>query len=348
VIVTPPSTTTTWASICVVEFTGSNWTVTREPTGSGTNAFGAAYTTGAENSINLGSTLSDVTKAFWFFYSQQTGTALTRSSDVAHAVKIISTTQFSLFTQKANLSNSAWAYYVVENSQADGTARNLSVQTMGATWVSGSTTPWDTTTATPTTVDAMDETSVMGCKSAPANISAAPSQGQVGAILTNTNEVTLVRGTDVNDTYWRLQITEWPEDPDVGGVTVLADLLSSTVDIYQPTLEIPVAVEPATLDSSVDIYQPTIDIAGGPVTVLADLLSAAATLYQPTIDVAVVPVTVLADLLASTVTFYQPVLSGVAITDLIRVGEAEILRATAQDTEVLTAIAQDSEVLREA
>ena len=220
-------------SYAVVEFTGSNWTVNRQEFDTSVTTWGR----GNDNSgtVALSTSVADTSKTFLYcqYSTSNDGTGL---DDAGDAVTLDSTTNLRLINRSSNGTRRK-VVWIIENSQADGTARNLVVQRgLFSSDTTGGTeeTEWDDTIST---VDALDETSAFATASVDGSGSAYP-RGAYDVRLTSTTNIKFTESDNGQERriYW--EVVEWPEDPDAGGTDDLTaqDISASTSTVDQATV----------------------------------------------------------------------------------------------------------------
>lgn len=209
-------------SIAVVEFTGSNWTVDRFTT----DTTGTTWSPGDSNNFTVahGVTISDVTKAFAIAY-YATDNDPGGIDDAGDAVSLDSTTNLRIYNA-VTAGTRRKAGWIIQNSQSDGTANNLSVQ--HHTWADDTTTGSEERVFTETGFTAVAdiaETSVFVTCSVEGGGAALP-RGYIDYRLTATGTLTLTECDNGQERRFAAEIVEWPEDPDAGSTPTLVTLIT--------------------------------------------------------------------------------------------------------------------------
>jgi len=215
--------TTCGASVAVVEFTGSNWTVTREEfTTTATD-----WTTSATNNnttYTLGTSIASKLKTF-LHVQMRSSHDPTGLNDAGDNVELNNTTLLTV-RNRVSTGTKTKVAWVVQNSQADGTARNMATEQIAAYWTTGS----DPSTSSQTltiTVDAMDETSIMGeCCSCDGGGTTMP-RGNPNVRLTSTSNVDFWRADGGQELRISAIVVQWPEDPDAAGPSTKCYIINS-------------------------------------------------------------------------------------------------------------------------
>lgn len=200
-------------SYAAVEFTGSNWSVAREEF----STTGTAWATSNDNefTVNFTTALADTAKAFLevqYRHNTVTNCTLAQQWD---AVGINSTTAMRLSNRNISGTRTK-VVWVVENSQADGTARNLSVQHFHVRDDTTSGSEERVFTQSVTAVDDTEQTSVMGANAsmdgtATGNIFS--NRGAIDFRLTADDTVTFTESDNGQERRYNFSVVEWPEDP---------------------------------------------------------------------------------------------------------------------------------------
>jgi len=200
-------------SYAAVEFTGSNWNVAREEFATE----GTTWLIGNDNEFNVNFTtaLADTAKAFLEVqYRQDTITNCTLA-DQWDAVGIETTTQMRI-SQRRTTGVRTKVIWVIENSQADGVARNLNVQHFHIRDDTISGAEERVFTQTVTAVDDTEQTSVMGANASMDGTDTTNIFSNRGAIdfrLTSTTVVTFTESDNGEQRRYNFSVVEWPEDP---------------------------------------------------------------------------------------------------------------------------------------
>ena len=230
-------------SYAVIEFTGSNWTVDRfEFTTTGT-----AWTTTDNTSFTVahGVTVADAAKAGVFEMQYSTSNDSTGLDDAGDAFYLDDTTNLRVWN-RATAGARRKVAWILQNSQADGSARNLKVQhveyrddtTSGAEprgWTFNLTTDPDSGSGS-TLVAPLDETSLVGSASVDGTGTAFP-RGAIDYRLTGTNEITFRESDNGQERRIAMEVFEWPEDPD-SGVTEEPGAGAITITGQIPTITV--------------------------------------------------------------------------------------------------------------
>lgn len=216
------ATSTGSVSYAVIEFTGSNWRPVQRLAFTNSGIGGSVWSTGAQTVATTftlasvgGSDLLDASKAFLHCqYTYGGGTA--GLDDSGENVEIASATQLTHRCRAVSDSTlRQHVVWIIENTQADGTARNL-VSEQIAFYIGTGGTEEDTRTQACTAVDSIDESSIWGeCCSCDGGGTALP-RGANTVRLTATDTVTWVRSDNGQEQRMSWQVVQWPEDPDGG------------------------------------------------------------------------------------------------------------------------------------
>jgi hypothetical protein len=265
-----------WVSYAVIEFTGSNWrNVQRIQTDTATTAWTSADVPGAGYTVSIPTTLLDASKAFVHvqYATSNDGTGLDDAGDNA---TIDSTTNLRLWS-RTTAGTRRKVVWLMENTQSDGTARNLTVQRHNYYQDAGGSEE-RTTNRTITTIDATDETSVCLTVSCDGSGTAYP-RGCVDVTgLTTTNLE--MRTSDSGQEYqYAIEVIEWPEDPDAGGTdNLLAEDVESASEVTSPAIGQTHALNASDVESASEVTAPAV---GQVHALLADDVESATELTAP-------------------------------------------------------------------
>jgi len=187
------------ASICAVEFTGTNWKVQRV-----THSFSAQATDETETIT----TVSAITEVFT--HIQHRSSEINTASQLGFRAWVNSTTQATFHTDNVGTSHDA-VMWIMENS-------GLSVEQKSGTWSSSATDP-DTLDVSVTTVSALSETALAGVGATIGNSSEGDlHQLMMGARMTSTSNVRLSRGISDRQRVYRFEVVQFPSAAVVAAV----------------------------------------------------------------------------------------------------------------------------------
>jgi len=229
---TPVSPTNMWVSYAVLEFTGSNWS------GVDRVSWTAEATTWAPGNNNNsthshGVTIADLAKAAVLQVQYDTDNDDTPLQDSGDAAILTSTTVFTYWNRNLAGIRTKVAW-LVQNTQASGTARNLKCQHLQYTddtssapgervFTQNFSTDPDTGTGA-TLVAPLGETSCSGSCSGDGAGPGIP-MGSIDIRLTGTNEVTFTESFSNQERRIGLEIIEWPEDEAAAGGRIMSSLV---------------------------------------------------------------------------------------------------------------------------
>jgi len=231
-------------SYAVVEFVGSNWTVDRVQSDSTVTAW--AISDNTSGTVAHGVTISDVAKAAIVESQYSTSNDTTGLDDAGDSSYLDSATNIRLWN-KVTAGTRRKVWWILQNSQADATARNLKVQhiefrddtTSGAEprqWTETISTGADSGTGAALTAGT-DETSIIATTSVDGSGTAYP-RGSIDVWLSGTDQLTFRESDNGQERRTGIEIIEWPEDP--GGSTaydLVADAGSYSLTGQDASLE---------------------------------------------------------------------------------------------------------------
>ncbi len=196
-------------SYAIVEWVGSNWTVTRESFTTEASVWAPGDSVGSL--VTLGTSVASVAKTL-FFPMYSTDNDNTGVDDAGDAWVLESTTQWRLYnrTQAGVRTKAAW---VLQNSQASSDARNLNVQheLFADDTVTGSSERTFTHTFGSTLTAPIAQSSVICCCSIDGTSNGTP-RGSIDYTLLSTTQVQFREHNFNQERRIGVQVVEWPED----------------------------------------------------------------------------------------------------------------------------------------
>lgn len=214
-------TTGATVSYAVVEFTGSNWTVDRVENSTHTGSIWSG-TDSNSGVIAHGVTIADIDKAVVIEEQFATNDDPTVVLSAGDASFLEDATNIRIWRRSsANTHRKVW--WILQNSQADGSARNMNVQRHQYEDDTASTSREysradNMTTAPERSINAasiaapLDETSVGAITCSNEDTGTYYPRGSVTIDITGANELTLYTQDASANFRWAVEIVEWPED----------------------------------------------------------------------------------------------------------------------------------------
>lgn len=221
------TTTVSTVSYAMIEFVGSNWTVTRKPE----LTTGAAWAPGTTTSFDtsLGITVTpEKTFLVLDYRTTNNPTGLDDAGDATLVKDADEARHWNRVTTGSRLKN----YWIIENSQASGVARNMNVES--ELHDDDTTTPldarsWDHTLAT--AIGDLDETSVIATASVDGGGSSFP-RGAIGYRLTSPTQVSFFEADAGQERRIAIQTIEWPRTEYTGALAVRQNPEATKTALY--------------------------------------------------------------------------------------------------------------------
>lgn len=235
-----------YASVAVVEFTGSNWAIQR----TADHTMSAAGSWEYETITTVGSTAKT-------FIHPQWRSGNINLDELAMRVQLTSTTQVGFQLISGATVNHAGCAWIIENTQSSGTVMNVS--RYSATWTGGSTTNPATLDVTLSGSVTLATTSMGGMSGYSAGTGTAVPRALVNHRIKDANTVELRKCEDGQDWTYDFEVVEWPEAAAGGGASVAltGQAITSNIGTLSQVTGAIVSLSGQALTSSIGAFTPT-------------------------------------------------------------------------------------------